>query len=284
MIKDNLMYYFVKVHKNEELDSVIKVALPRQFEPFNDFYNNEFHTVIINYLIHSYREYMIFYDLDIEWMFIDFYEIESNDKDDTREIVIDIFYLVSAPKLNKKYLVPVNQEKITSNESGIFSNEDVIKQISDKVVYRFPQEIIGELRRIKDELIEMFKSKEENLISITDYIESIITCKYENFSIPIESENDEISSSEFDSYLIDSDSLLVYNNDTTILDENYKNDELIKEMLDNSIFKDYFYDLNNLPTEDEIQKESEKRKEESVENKNDQVYGSNTEKTENSEL
>ena len=108
MIKNNLTYYFVKVHKNEDLDSIINVSLPREFEPFKDFYNNEFHTILINYLIHSYREYMIFFGMDIEWMFVDFYE--TSDEADSREIVIDIFYLITVPQLNKKYLVPVNQD------------------------------------------------------------------------------------------------------------------------------------------------------------------------------
>lgn len=274
MIKDNLMYYFVKVHKNEDLDSIIKVGLPRDFEPFKEFYNNEFHTVIINYLIHSYREYMNFFNINIEWLFIDFYETESIDNGDTREIVIDIFYLVSSDQLNKKYLVPVNQEKIISDDKGIFDAENVIKQISDKLVYRFPQEIIGELRRIKDELIEMFKDKEENSGNIADYLETIITCNYNDFSIPIESDNEEISNAEFDSYLIDSESLISYDINSLVLDDMYKSDELTSEMLNNSIFKEYFYDLNSLPTEDEIKKESELRDEKQEENKNDQIYDS----------
>lgn len=274
MIKDDLMYYFVKVHKNEDLDSIIKVALPRNFEPLNDSWNNEFHTVLINYLLHSYREYMNFYNMDIEWLFIDFYEAESTDNGDTREIVTDIFYLVTVPDLNRKYLVPVNQEKIISKDDGTFDTEDIIKQISDKLVYRFPQEIIGELRRIKEEITEMLKSKDENLEEITGWLEGIITCDYEAFSIPIESDSEEISSAEFDSYLIDLSSLIAYNNDSLALSDEYKSNEFISEMLDNSIFKDYFNDLNNLPSEDEIKKESEARKEKEESNKNDQIYDS----------
>lgn len=276
MIKNNLTYYFVKVHKNEDLDSIINVSLPREFEPFKDFYNNEFHTILINYLIHSYREYMIFFGMDIEWMFVDFYE--TSDEADSREIVIDIFYLITVPQLNKKYLVPVNQEKIISNDDGTFDMENVVKQVSDKLVYRFPQEIIGELRRIKDEIVNLTKldksNKEDNTEVIRGYLEAIMACNYESFAIPIESDNEEISSAEFDSYLIDSSALIPYN-DSKVLDDIYKTDELISEMLENSIFKEYFFDLNNLPTEDEIKKESEKRKEELEENKNDQVYDSN---------